>query len=332
MKPIQHKKRTNGFTLVEALVAVSILGMVTFMIFRSLLSVLGATKMGTDAADQVQRERVAIKTVEVGLRGMVFYEQNQDMYALEMDLIDKDYPYFSFVSRVPPDYLGSREFSGQSLRRLSFFVEDIGESRALILEQSHVMRPAEGEEPITVVRSVLAPQLNQFIILFWSTSAEAWIDEWTETDSLPSRVKVEMALTRRDGASIQLTDIIKREIGIHSISITKNNQNPDVPPSTAKRKGGGPNNRDGQGGKSSSKRGSSKGSRNGNYRGISGRGSYQRPNAPPSRFGQNGAPSRGSYGLPPGFGAKMQPGQGPSGGGIQRAGGFSPPMVDNNAS
>ncbi|MBC8324648.1 MAG: prepilin-type N-terminal cleavage/methylation domain-containing protein [Verrucomicrobia subdivision 3 bacterium] len=326
MKPIQQKRRTNGFTLVEALVAVSILGMVTFMIFRSLLSVLGATKMGTDAADQVQRERVAIKTVEVGLRGMVFYEQNQDMYALDMDLRDKDYPYFSFVSRVPPDYLGSREFSGQTLRRLSFSVEDIGGSRALILQQSHVMRPAEGEEPITVVRSVLAPQLDQFIILFWSTSAEDWIDVWTETNSLPSRVKVEMALTRQDGESIQLTDIIKREIAIHSISITKNNQNPDVPPSTAKRKGGGKNNLSARGGK-----GSGRDPRNGNYRGISGRGQYQRPNAPPSRFGQNGAPSRGSFGLPPGFGVKLQPGQSPPGAGMQR-GGFSPPKVDNNAS
>ena len=220
MKQNQHQKRA-GFTLVEAIVAVSILGMVSFMVFKSLLSVMGATKMGAETADQVQRERVAIKTVEVGLRGMVSYEQNQDMYALNMDLIDEDYPYFSFVARVPPDFIGSREFNGQALRRLSFFVDDVDESRALVLEQSHVMRTPQGEDPGPVVRSILAPQLEQFMILFWSTSAEAWIDEWTETNSLPSRVKVEMALTRQDGGDIQLKDIHKREIAIHSISITR---------------------------------------------------------------------------------------------------------------
>ena len=229
MKQNQHKKRAGGFTLVEAIVAVSILGMVSFMVFKSLLSVMGATKMGAEAADQVQRERVAIKTVEVGLRGMVYYEQNQDMYALNMDLIDQDYPYFSFVARVPPDFIGSREFKGQALRRLSFFVDDVDESRALVLEQSHVMRAPQGEDPVPVVRSILAPQLEQFMILFWSTSAEAWIDEWTETNSLPSRVKVEMALTRKDGGDVQLKDIHKREVAIHSISITKANQNPDLP-------------------------------------------------------------------------------------------------------
>ena len=144
MKQNQHQKRAAGFTLVEAIVAVSILGMVSFMVFKSLLSVMGATKMGAEAADQVQRERVAIKTVEVGLRGMVYYEQNDEMYALKMDITDPDYPYFSFVARVPPDFIGSREFNGQALRRLTFFVDDVDESRALVLEQSHVMRTPQG--------------------------------------------------------------------------------------------------------------------------------------------------------------------------------------------
>ena len=250
MKQNQHKNRAAGFTLVEAIVAVSILGMVSFMVFKSLLSVMGATKMGAEAADQVQRERVAIKTVEVGLRGMVYYEQNQDMYALNMDLIDKDYPYFSFVARVPPDFIGSREFNGQALRRLSFFVDDVDESRALVLEQSHVMRTPQGEDPVPVVRSILAPQLDQFMILFWSTSAEAWIDEWTETNSLPSRVKVEMALVRQDGGDVQLKDIHKREVVIHSVSVTKANQNPNLPTEVQGQSSGRP------GSKSGSKSGS----------------------------------------------------------------------------
>jgi type II secretion system protein J len=226
--------RRNGFTLVEAIVAVAILGMVSFMMFRSLLSVLDATQIGAEAADHVQRERVAIKTVEDGLRGMVYYEQNQGMYALTVNP-DPDAPSFSFVSRVPPNYLGSRDFKGQTLRRLQFSVEYINDTRALILEQSHVMRAPDGEEAMPVVRSVLAPDLAEFIIHFWSTSTEDWIDEWTETNSLPSRVKVEMALTRQDGGGMQMIDILKREVVIHSVSITKNNQNPDLPAGRAGR-------------------------------------------------------------------------------------------------
>jgi hypothetical protein len=337
MKQNQHKKRAAGFTLVEAIVAVSILGMVSFMVFKSLLSVMGATKMGAEAADQVQRERVAIKTVEVGLRGMVYYEQNQDMYALNMDLIDQDYPYFSFVARVPPDFIGSREFNGQALRRLSFFVDDVDESRALVLEQSHVMRAPQGEDPVPVVRSILAPQLEQFMILFWSTSAEAWIDEWTETNSLPSRVKVEMALTRKDGGDVQLKDIHKREVAIHSISITKANQNPDLPAAARGRSSG----------RGSSSRGSS--SRD------SGRSRYtpeqiaawkkrqaeknqkgsgqKPPSSMSSRFGQSGSGSRGAFGggAPSGFGAFQQGSKTPSSAATQKSSSFAAP-ADTNAS
>ena len=336
MKQNQHKKRAGGFTLVEAIVAVSILGMVSFMVFKSLLSVMGATKMGAEAADQVQRERVAIKTVEVGLRGMVYYEQNQDMYALNMDLIDQDYPYFSFVARVPPDFIGSREFKGQALRRLSFFVDDVDESRALVLEQSHVMRALQGEDPVPVVRSILAPQLEQFMILFWSTSAEAWIDEWTETNSLPSRVKVEMALTRKDGGDVQLKDIHKREVAIHSISITKANQNPDLPAAARGRSSG----------RGSSSRGSSsRDSGKSRYTPEqiaawkkrqaekNQKGSGQRPpSSMSSRFGQSGSGSRGAFGgVPSGFGAFQQGSKAPSSAATQKSSSFAAP-ADTNAS
>jgi hypothetical protein len=335
MKQNQHKKRAAGFTLVEAIVAVSILGMVSFMVFKSLLSVMGATKMGAEAADQVQRERVAIKTVEVGLRGMVYYEQNQDMYALDMDLIDQDYPYFSFVARVPPDFIGSREFNGQALRRLSFFVDDVDESRALVLEQSHVMRTPQGEDPVPVVRSILAPQLEQFMILFWSTSAEAWIDEWTETNSLPSRVKVEMALTPQNGADIQLKDIHKREVAIHSISITKANQNPDLPAAArgSSRRG------------SSSRGSSSRDSGKSRYtpeqiaawrkrQEQSRKSSGQRPpNSMSSRFGQSGSGSRGAFGgMSSGFGAFQQGSKPASTATTPKSSSFAAPRADSNAS
>ena len=332
MKQNQHKKRAAGFTLVEAIVAVSILGMVSFMVFKSLLSVMGATKMGAEAADQVQRERVAIKTVEVGLRGMVYYEQNQDMYALNMDLIDQDYPYFSFVARVPPDFIGSREFKGQALRRLSFFVDDVDESRALVLEQSHVMRAPQGEDPVPVVRSILAPQLEQFMILFWSTSAEAWIDEWTETNSLPSRVKVEMALTRKDGGDVQLKDIHKREVAIHSISITKANQNPDLP---AAARGSGR----GSSGRGSSSRESGKSRYTPEQIAAwrkrqeqSRKGSGQRPPNSMSSRGQSGSGSRGAFGgASSGFGAFQQGSKSASSAATPKSSSFAAPADTNDS-
>ena len=128
------RKKQAAFTLVEAIVAMGILSMVLVMVYQTFYSVLQTTQIGADATEQVQRERIVLKTIEDALSGVVYYEQNQEHYGFVADTLDFDYPAISFVSRVPPDFLGSKEFGAQSLRRVEFRVEDdeTSDGRALV--------------------------------------------------------------------------------------------------------------------------------------------------------------------------------------------------------
>ena len=235
------KKKQSGFTLVEAIVAVAIFSLVLMLVYGTFTSVLRVTKAGSDATKQVQRERIALKTIVDALSGIVYYEQNQERYAFEADTADPDYPALSFVSRLPPDFLGSKEFGPQRLRRIDFIVEDVevelevdgmkslSNERSLVMYQTPILQPVEDINLTDRRGWVLGPRLDSFDVYFWSTIQNDWIPEWIETNSVPARLKFEMSFRGKDGSPAEIVDIHKREIMIFSDSITQAQQNPPLP-------------------------------------------------------------------------------------------------------
>jgi len=71
---------------------------------------------------------------------------------------------------------------------------------------------AEAKEELEPKRWVLGPETESSIFLFWSEAAGDWIDEWTETNSLPSRLKVELAFRGPDGRWAAVSDILSCEV------------------------------------------------------------------------------------------------------------------------
>ena len=258
---MKRKSKLLGFTLVEAIMSVAILSMVLAMVYGVFFSMLRGTEAGAETALQVQRNRVALKTLEDAFSGLVYYEPDKDnpntgVYAFIVDTLDFDYPSVSFVSRVPPDFLGSKEFGSQTLRRITFQIEDDDDfGRSLVMYQSATLQPEydlEVEEPS---RWVLGKDLDQFLMLFYSTSVEEWINEWDDTNSVPSRIKFELAYARPDGGAAQIEDMHKREFSLFSRNITKEMRLQQLKPAPKK----------------TSTRGPSRGSSRGPSRSTSGR-------------------------------------------------------------
>jgi len=70
----------------------------------------------------------------------------------------------------------------------------------------------EANEDLQPKRWVLGPEIAISQILFWSEAAGDWMLDWTETNSLPSRLKVELAFKRPDGCATELSDILSCEV------------------------------------------------------------------------------------------------------------------------
>ena len=224
------KKKQSAFTLVETIVSIAILSIVLAMVYGVFFSVARSTVAGAEASVEVQRQRIALKTIEDSLSGLVYYEQSKEQYSFLADTTIFDYPSISFVSRVPPDFLGNKEFGSQRLRRIEFTVEDDEDlGRSLVMYQEALMQPVNTQDIREPKRWVLGPNLDTFFFVFWSTINNEWVSEWTETNSVPSRLKFELAFKRADGEAARIEEIQKREIIVFSESITQAMQNPPLP-------------------------------------------------------------------------------------------------------
>ena len=224
------KKKQAAFTLVEAIVSVAVFSIVLAMVYGVFFSLARSTVAGAEATVEIQRQRIALKTIEDSLSGLVYYEQSKEQYSFLADTTIFEYPSISFVSRVPPDFLGNKEFGSQRLRRIEFTVEDDEDlGRSLVMYQEALMQPVNTQDIREPKRWVLGPNLDTFFFVFWSTINNEWVSEWTETNSVPSRLKFELAFKGADGEAARIEEIQKREIVVFSESITQAMQNPPLP-------------------------------------------------------------------------------------------------------
>src|SRR5580698_2972411 len=120
--------RNHAFTLIEVMIAVGIFSLVLAAIYSSWALILRATKVSQEAAAQVQRQRIAIGTIEDALTGIEDFQASQKYYSFVMQ--NDPQPMLSFTARLPGDFPRSARFGGLNVRRLQFDVEPISDTGA----------------------------------------------------------------------------------------------------------------------------------------------------------------------------------------------------------
>ncbi len=181
----------SGFTLVEILIAIALLGLVLAAIYSSWTAILRASKVGLEAAASVQRSRIAIRMLEDSLGSAQAFAANPQYYAFVAE--NGNEASFSFVARLAKDFPRSGKFGDLNVRRLTFSVEPAPDSgRQLVLRQQTLLMEMdvdEKEHPL-----VLAKNVKDFELGFWDTRLSDWVDEWTQTNQLPPLVKITLSV------------------------------------------------------------------------------------------------------------------------------------------
>jgi type II secretion system protein J len=174
-----------GFTLVEILVAVGILGLVLYAIYASWTAILRASKVGQEAAASVQRSRIALRVLEDALTSAQSFGLNQRYYGFVAEGGDK--ASLSFVSRLSESFPRSGKFGDLSTRRVMFSVEQGRDGTPqLVLRQTPLIMEFdtdEKEHPLVLARNV-----REFSLQFWDMRLKDWVDEWKQTNQLPRLV------------------------------------------------------------------------------------------------------------------------------------------------
>lgn len=219
-------KPRRAFTLVEILIAMGILGLVLVAIFSSWTAILRASRVGLDSAAAVQRARMAGRVIEESLGSTMMFAANSAYYSFLAENGEK--ASLSFVSRLSSSFPRSGKFEGLDVRRVTFSVEQGRDgTRQLVMRQIPLLTEMdidEKEHPL-----VLASHVKEFKTEFWDQKTQDWLDEWKQTNSLPTLVKVSLKLADSRYSS-QVKEQITRIISLPAVAVPVNWQMPRLAP------------------------------------------------------------------------------------------------------
>ncbi|MCX6885752.1 MAG: type II secretion system protein, partial [Verrucomicrobia bacterium] len=116
-----HPKRRHGFTLLEMLIAISILTLIVAAIYSSWTAILRASKSAQDATASVQRARIVIRVLEDSLGSTHAFAQNIAYYSFVAE--NGGEASLSFVARLAKSFPRSGKFGDFDVRRLTFSLQ-----------------------------------------------------------------------------------------------------------------------------------------------------------------------------------------------------------------
>tara|TARA_B100001123_G_scaffold91673_1_gene105562 strand:+ start:1093 stop:2136 length:1044 start_codon:yes stop_codon:yes gene_type:complete len=215
IKTNRRQQKRKAFTLVEALVAITILFTVVTAIYFTWESILSGTRTAQTQAAQTQRERVALRTVAEALSCALMYHEgelgktdpatslvvtNSYAFVWGSNTLGNEYiQSISFVARLPKTFMGSSHFPNYPVRRLMFEVVPDGvlDTQHLVLKQWPLLAEDEGSmnDDGEVFEQILARNVDVFELHFWNEEEGRFWEVWDGgEDQLPKMVRVHLAL------------------------------------------------------------------------------------------------------------------------------------------
>jgi type II secretion system protein J len=197
---VRRAKPEAGFTLIEIMMAFAILGLLLASIYACWTLVLKSSQIGQEAAAQIQRERVAMRTIKEALEGVMSFQSDPANYAFLVE--NGDQATLSFAAHLPEAFPRSSrpEWEQFPVRRVEFAIEPSRDrqnyqDRELVLRQTPLLKAMPSDErdyPFVVARNV-----NKMEVEMWDARRSDWVEEWTRTNELPRMIKVKLEFVRR---------------------------------------------------------------------------------------------------------------------------------------
>ena len=188
---IRRWKFSRAFTLIEIMVAIGVFMLVISAIYATWALVMRATVVGQGAAAQAQRQRIALRTIEDALMCVQSFQASQKYYSFVVE--NGDAATLSFAARVPDVFPRNGKFGDFNLRRVTFALEAGQDGmKNLVLRQNPILMDRDEDEKKFPL--VLARNVKKFVVECWDASKFEWVSEWTETNSIPTSVRVGVVL------------------------------------------------------------------------------------------------------------------------------------------
>ena len=215
-----RERRSHAFTILEIMIALFIFALVLTAIYSIWHGIVKGTASGLKAAAEVQRSRVAMRTIEQAFLSARVFNENIKYYYFIADSRGEQ-SAISMTCRLPSDFLGMGFIDPNlRMRRVDIYTR-AGQDGTDELVVSHLPLLLEtnvvGNEPYSIV---LARDVSRFELEYLEPRKNEWVTEWTYTNMLPKLVRVTLGLGKLGGSySGQPQDLVSRIIAIPAQNI-----------------------------------------------------------------------------------------------------------------
>jgi general secretion pathway protein J len=217
-----------AFTLVEIMIAIALLSLLIGAVYSTWVLILRSAQVGQSTAAQAQRERITVRTIEDSLMCVQSFQASTKYYTFVVQ--NGDQAELSFTARLPEVFPRNGKFGDFNVRRLTFAIEPGADSQNnLVLRQNPILMDLDKDEQAYPL--VLAHNVKKFAIECWDPVRLDWADEWDNTNSIPTMVRVSLELGGNTGSGNSALGLsFSRVVAIPSITL----------PTVAQNGGGGP--------------------------------------------------------------------------------------------
>ncbi len=196
-------RNKTGFTLIEVLFSVAILGMVTSITVMSFSSAVRAWRRATALSENLHHADFVLDQLVMGLRSAYYPDEGGDVQGYGfVHEDDGDGPYardtISWV-KLGRSLIESDARFAESPHRVRFFVEDTaGGAGAAAVTAWQLIGQADDFDPDTLEPLHLSRRITGFTVrsAYETDTADAidWLDEWEHTNQIPRVVAVTLYL------------------------------------------------------------------------------------------------------------------------------------------
>ena len=185
----------RGFTLLEVLLSVLVLGLISVMIFGSFQSITASIQATEEAMESLHHGEIVLEQLVSSLRSTAFFESNPGLYTFRHESMPGNPPedMLSWVSGTMA-FLPPRYPTRQGLNRLFLSIETIEGQRGLAVSAyPHLLDP---EDPAVdeVAPWLISPRVQGLQVRFYDLRTEDWVDTWEDERQLPQFLEVRLFL------------------------------------------------------------------------------------------------------------------------------------------
>ena len=207
-----------AFTIIEIMLAIGIFAMVLTAIYATWIAILKGSKAGLKAAAEVQRSRIAMRTMEDAFNSTEMFVANMKYYLFVSDT-SGDMAAVSLASRLPAGFPGVGRYGDQVVRRVSFYTQPGKDGMSeLIMTQAPILLATNngGVEAYTIT---LARDVTLFKLAFFDDKKNEWLEEWKYTNQLPRLVQIALGLGKTGNDASKPYDLTTTLVALPSVAV-----------------------------------------------------------------------------------------------------------------